>query len=126
MVRAASASYTQGMAGSDVSILAAALALAAGFHGIVTRGPLTPVCKVSAPCSAPAVGAVLVFSRAGHRPVRVRTTAGGRYAVRLAPGYYTVRVNPTPRVGSGLHPVRVHVARNVDGRLDFSIDTGIR
>lgn len=107
-------------------MLFAALALASGLHGIVTRGPITPVCKVGVPCSAPAVGAVLVFSRAGHSAVRVRTGAGGRYSVRLAPGYYTVRVSPVPRIGSGIRPVHVHVARNVNGRLDFSIDTGIR
>ena len=69
-----------------MSVVFAALALAGGLHGIVTRGPITPVCKVNVPCSAPAVGAVLVFSRAGSRPVRIRTGAGGRYSVRLAPG----------------------------------------
>jgi hypothetical protein len=107
-------------------VVFAALALAGGLHGIVTRGPITPVCKVNVPCSAPAVGAVLVFSRAGYQPVRIRTGAGGRYSVRLAPGYYTVRLSPAPRIGFGLRPVHVHVARNVDARLDFSIDTGLR
>jgi hypothetical protein len=31
-----------------------------------------------------------------------------------------------PAIGRGLRPRRVHVARGVYGRLDFSIDTGIR
>jgi hypothetical protein len=46
--------------------------------------------------------------------------------VHLTPGYYTVQVSPVPRIGFGIRPAHVHVARNVDGRLDFSIDTGIR
>ncbi|MGZ4371457.1 MAG: hypothetical protein ACXVRQ_04585 [Gaiellaceae bacterium] len=105
---------------------ALALVLFSGLHGIVTRGPTTPVCKVGVRCSAPAVGAVLVFSRVGHKAVRVRTGAGGHYSVRLAPGSYTVQVSPSPRIGTGIRPAHVHVARNVDARLDFSIDTGIR
>jgi hypothetical protein len=109
-----------------VNVLVVALALASGLHGIVTRGPTMPVCKVGVPCSAPAVGAVLVFSRAGHTTTRVRARAGGRYSVRLAPGYYTVTVSPVPRIGFGIRPTRVHVARDIYARLDFSIDTGIR
>ena len=107
-------------------MLLAALALAGGLHGIVTRGPIMPVCRVGVPCTAPAVGAVLVFSRDGHTAARVRTGAGGRYSVHLVPGYYTVRISPIPRIGFGIRPVHVHVRRNVDARLDFSIDTGIR
>lgn len=106
--------------------LLAALVMVGGLHGIVTRGPITPVCMVGVPCSAPAVGAVLVFSRDGHTAARVHTGAGGRYSVHLAPGYYTVRVSPVPRIGFGIRPAQVHVRRNVDARLDFSIDTGIR
>ena len=109
-----------------MSVLFAALALRSGLHGIVTRGPTTPVCRAGVPCSAPAVGAVLVFSRAGHMVLRVRTGAGGRYSVHLTPGYYTVQISPVPRIGFGTRPAHVHVARNVNARLDFSIDTGIR
>jgi hypothetical protein len=109
-----------------VSALIAALVLASGLHGIVTRGPITPVCRVGVPCSAPAVGAVLVFSRVGHATTRVRVGAGGRYSVRLAPGYYRVTVSPASQVGSGVRPNRVHVTCGLDARLDFSIDTGIR
>jgi hypothetical protein len=103
-----------------------ALMLLSGLHGIVMRGPTRPVCKAGVTCNAPAVGAVLVFSRAGHTAVRVRTGAGGRYSVHLTPGYYTVQVSPVPRIGFGIRPTHVHVTRNVDARLDFSIDTGIR
>jgi hypothetical protein len=107
--------------------LALGLVLAlTGFHGVVTRGPTTPTCVEGQPCTEPAVGAVLVFSRSGRDVGRARAGAGGRYAIRLAPGYYTVRTAVTPKIGTGVRPRRVHVARGVYGRLDFRIDTGIR
>jgi hypothetical protein len=96
-----------------------------GLHGVVTRGPTTPVCQVGKPCSEPAVGAVLAFSRDGRVAARVRAGAGGRYAVRLAAGTYAVRVIPAQRIG-GLTPRQVRVRAGLDGRVDFSIDTGIR
>ena len=104
----------------------AVLAVLSGLRGTVSRGPTTPVCRVGVPCSAPAVGAVLVFSRRGQAAVRVRAGAGGRYSVHLDPGYYTVAISPVPRIGFGLRPARVHVASGVDAHLDFSVDTGIR
>lgn len=87
------------------------------------RGPTTPVCMLGKPCSEPAVGAVLAFSRAG-RVVHVRVGAGGRYAVRLARGTYTVRELPAAKIGTGVRPDRVRVAGPM--RADFFIDTGIR
>ena len=99
--------------------------LSSGFHGTVTRGPITPVCKVGTPCTAPAVGAVRVFSRNGAVAARVRTGADGRYAVRLRPGFYTVSTRPVSKIGS-IEPRRVHVQTGLFGRLDFRIDTGIR
>ncbi|HEV7134905.1 MAG TPA: hypothetical protein VGN27_14350 [Gaiellaceae bacterium] len=107
---------------------ALALALVAavsGLHGIVTRGPTHPVCQVGTPCTAPAVGTVLVFSRSGHAPVKVRIGAGGRYSARLAAGYYAVSTSPPARIG-GIKPREVRVRAGVDGHLDFRIDTGIR
>src|SRR5262245_1820980 len=104
----------------------AVLAVVSGLHGTVSRGPVTPVCRVGVPCSAPAVGAVLVFSRRGRPVARIRAGAGGRYSVQLEPGYYTVAISPVRRVGFGLRPSRVHVAAGVDAHVDFSVDTGIR
>jgi hypothetical protein len=102
------------------------LAAVSGLHGTVSRGPTSPVCRVGVPCSAPAVGVVLVFSRRGQA-VRVRAGVGGRYSVHLEPGYYTVAIrSPVPRIGFVLRPARVHVAPGVDAHLDFSVDTGIR
>ena len=109
-----------------MSVLLGLALIMSGLHGVVTRGPTTPVCQVGKPCSEPAVGAVLVFSRSGQVVARVRAGAGGRYAVHLRSGYYAVRVSPTPKVGSGLRPLQVRVHSGVFERLDFEIDTGIR
>jgi hypothetical protein len=106
------------------ALLSLVLALS-GLHGVVTRGPITPVCQVGKPCSEPAVGAVLVFSHNGRVAARVRAGAGGRYVVRLQPGFYAVRVSPPQTIG-GLKPLQVHVHSGVNGRVDFQIDTGIR
>ena len=69
--------------------LVAAVVLLSGLHGIVTKGPTMPVCRVGQPCSAPAQ-VTLLFQRAG-KTTRVRTTATGTYRARLVPGYYTVK-----------------------------------
>ena len=104
-----------------MAVVAVALAL---LHGIVVRGPTTPVCMVSRPCSAPAVGAVLAFSRGGRVVARARVGAGGRYSVRLAPGAYLVTQAPPSRIGAGVRPGRVRVG--VSATVNFFIDTGIR
>ena len=109
-----------------MSVLLAFALVASGLHGVVTRGPTRPVCQVGTPCTAPAVGAVLLFSRDGHVVARVRAGAGGRYSVRLLPGYYAVSLSPAPRIGTGMRPREVHVAAGVFARVDFSFDTGIR
>lgn len=110
-----------------MTALFATLAVLTGtLHGVVMRGPTAPVCREGMPCNAPADGAVLVFSRDGRVAARLRIGPTGRYTIRLAAGAYLVRQAPTPRIGFGLRPDRVHVARGVSTRVDFFIDTGIR
>ncbi len=109
-----------------IALLLALAVTASGFHGVVMRGPVQPVCKVGQPCSEPAKGATLVFSHAGHVVARVHVADDGHYAVHLASGYYDVRTAVAHPVGRGIMPQHVHVARGVYGRLDFEIDTGIR
>jgi hypothetical protein len=108
-----------------VSLLVGVALVLSGVYGVVMRGPTTPVCRVGTPCSAPAVGAVLVFSRNGLVVARVRVGAGGRYSVRLDPGTYSVAQPVAPKIG-GLQPRRVVIRRGVFARVDFRIDTGIR
>jgi hypothetical protein len=113
-----------------LAVLTASLALLAapsaratattGLHGIVLRGPVTPVCVAEQPCYEPAVGAVLTFSRAGTVIARARVGSGGRYRVVLKPGLYTVRASHR------IDPTTARVRSGRMTRLDFSIDTGIR
>lgn len=105
--------------------MAASLALALVLiHGVVMRGPTQPVCQVGKPCSAPAVGVTLVFSRPGHGAVRVKTVTGGRYMVRLPPATYSVSTAPRMTIGAGIRPSTVRV--RTAATINFYIDTGIR
>src|SRR5436305_1077171 len=100
--------------------------LATGLHGTVVRAPTTPVCRVGTPCSAPAAGVVLIFSRDGKAVASTTTTARGFYAVTLAPGRYAVRTRMAPKIGTGLRPAAVTVPTGVRVRVNFTLDTGIR
>jgi hypothetical protein len=100
---------------------ASTAALRSGAFGIVTRGPIVPVCSVEQPCDAPATGAVLTFLEAGRQTANVTVGSGGVYRIHLAPGLYTVRSNMRR-----LTPVTVRIIPGRMIRVDFSIDTGIR
>src|SRR5207248_7702736 len=69
--------------------------LRSGLFGTVMRGPTSPVCAAETPCSAPAAGAVLVFSRRGSDIARVTVAAHGLY--RLRPPAVTYSVLCCPR-----------------------------
>jgi hypothetical protein len=93
-----------------------------GLHGVVTRGPVTPICTAEERCSEPAAGAVLVFSRSGSDVARAHVHPDGTYRITLPTGIYTIRV-------ASLRPLEPQAARVIAGRyrhVDFSIDTGIR
>jgi hypothetical protein len=99
-----------------------------GLRGLVTRGPIVPVCAVERPCDEPAKNVTLVFVRNGKVTRRTKTNDQGRYRVALAPGLYAVRL-PTGQkltIGRGLEPTHARVIANRFRRVDFSIDTGIR
>jgi hypothetical protein len=97
-----------------------------GLHGVVVRGPITPMCVAEQPCTAPATNVTLLFSRGGRIVGRAVTDSAGRYRLRLPAGLYVVRRPVTVTIGRGMEPnrARVYVGRFV--RVDFSIDTGIR
>ena len=111
-----------------VSIFVSAIALLVGtVHGVVMRGPITPVCRVGTPCEAPAARLALVFSRTGTQTrVRITTDAHGRYRLRARAGTYTVSTAKPPAIGRGLEPETVRVRAGRDVRADFHLDTGIR
>jgi hypothetical protein len=101
---------------------AQATTVTSGLYGGVTRGPITPVCVAEQPCTAPAGGAVLVFSRQGRESGRVRVHSDGSYRIALPGGTYTVRaLSARP-----LDPGTAWVRRGHFRHVDFSIDTGIR
>ena len=95
-----------------------------GLHGTVIKGPITPVCSVDQPCSAPAQ-VTLLFRRA-DRVYRTRSSVAGVYRVTLPAGYYTVTTLERIGITRNIRPMRVHVRAGYRDRLDFRIDTGIR
>ena len=102
-----------------------ALALLLGsLHGTVTRGPITPVCKVGTSCNGPAAHMTLFFKRAG-KTVKTTTGAAGGYRLSLAAGTYIVRTNQKT-FGTTPRPESVRVIAKTDRRVDFFVDTGIR
>ena len=116
-----------------VSALGLALAAGAsattprsGLYGVVTRGPITPVCAAEQSCDAPAKGVTLLFWRNDHVVGRALTDADGRYRLRLPAGLYTVRRAAAPIIDRKLDPDHARVLRRRMSRVDFSIDTGIR
>ena len=78
------------------------------------------------PCSEPAVGVQLSFSRGSKVVAMALTGAGGRYSVRLPAGTYIVAQRPAAKIGTGVRPQQVRVVGAESRRVDLFIDTGIR
>jgi hypothetical protein len=95
------------------------------LYGVLTEGPIRPVCRVDEPCDAPAPGVTLRFLRSGRAVARAVTRAGGRYRIRLRAGTYAVRTNRRP-FGAVPTPATVRVVAGRTRRVDLAIDTGIR
>jgi hypothetical protein len=104
---------------TGVAVLAALLS---GLTGVVSRGPVTPVCRAGEPCSKPYAHATLVFSRPGVTK-RAVTDEKGAYRIALAPGRYEVRVL---RAQFGWKPTTAVVPRGRYAKLNLFVDTGIR
>jgi hypothetical protein len=97
-----------------------------GLYGVVTRAPITPVCRAEEPCSAPAAHVTLLFSHNGHAVARATTRRDGRYRLHLSPGLYTVRRPSATVLDRRLEPDHARVRKGRFIRVDFAIDTGIR
>jgi hypothetical protein len=95
-----------------------------GLAGTVTRGPITPVCRVGIPCDALAPNLTLTFTHAAVN-VTTRTDQRGRYRIELPVGTYVVRTSSKP-FGRTPQPGTVRVRAGTIERIDFTIDTGIR
>ena len=105
---------------------AGAATVPSGLRGVVTRGPITPICVAEQPCDAPAKHATLIFSRHGSVAGRTTTDKQGRYRIQLLPGLYHVSRSVASHIGGGLEPDQARVRAGRFVRVDFSIDTGIR
>ena len=105
---------------------AGAATVSSGLRGIVTRGPISPVCVAEQPCDAPAKHATLLFSRNGSVVRRATTDMEGRYRIQLPPGLYHVSRSVGSHIGGGLEPDQARVRPGRFIRVNFSIDTGIR
>jgi hypothetical protein len=99
-------------------------AVVAGLFGTVVLSPATPVCQAGKPCTAPAAGVRLTFSRGSTAVKSVVTSSAGRYRVVLAPGVYAVRVGRSKI--ARLAPTTVTVVRGTFRQRNFTLDTGIR
>jgi DNA-binding beta-propeller fold protein YncE len=92
------------------------------LQGKVSRGPITPTCRIGNPCSAPARGLTLRFSKDGNQAVVAQTKTGkdGAYRIDLPPGIYFVMA------AQPVKPQHVTVPKGRYARVDFSFDTKIR
>ena len=111
------------LAAFGVAVPATAGRTSTGLRGLVTRGPITPVCRVDTPCSAPAKHVTIVFTRNGVSKSTV-TGDSGRYSILLAAGTYAVRIPAGARFG--YKPRTVYVTAGRMSTRNFSIDIGIR
>ena len=113
-----------------VALVLGATAATAGQAGSGLRGqvliePAFPICRVDQPCTKPAAGVVLVFSKRGVEVKRTRTADDGTYRVALRPGTYNVAAPGPSRVRT-LDPTRVSVVRGRYRRVLFKLDIGIQ
>jgi len=92
--------------------------------GLVTRSPITPVCRAGVPCGAPDPDVVLRFASSGL-VTTTRSDGHGRYRIELPAGTYRVSTSQTP-FGRIPDPAVVRVRAGQSETVDFTVDTGIR
>ena len=89
------------------------------LFGTVSGGAGGACPSQEGPCSIPASGVTLSFTRAGSATVTATTNAAGHYRVHLPAGRYTVEGSRP------LKPRHVDVSAGDSRRVDFSADTKI-
>ena len=97
-----------------------------GLTGTVSRGPITPVCRVDVPCDAP-FSATFGVELGGKHLTDFHSDTDGHFTVFLAPGTY--RITPAADApllapSSQSKPVEVGASGLTTVQLQF--DTGIR
>jgi len=98
-----------------------------GLQGIITLGPVTPVCLPSPPCYQPVRGTFAVYR--GNRLVASFTSqANGAYSIHLPPGDYRVvprGPGPIPFPETQLLPATVRAGTGLTDQ-DLSYSTFLR
>jgi hypothetical protein len=98
-----------------------------GLTGTVTRGPVTPVCRVDVPCDAP-FSSRFTVQQGGTLVAQFQSDQAGQFTVFLQPGAYTVvPAADAPIISPERQAKPVTVANN--GQLtvvQLTFDTGIR
>jgi hypothetical protein len=100
--------------------------LETGLEGVVTRGPIQPVCSVDVPCDAPFSAEFRVFQE-DRIVASFHSDSGGRFRVELMPGSYEVAPDPDAPIflaETQRRPVEVGPTGITNVTLQF--DTGIR
>jgi hypothetical protein len=82
--------------------------------------PRSAVCPPDEPCDPPPAAGAVVFSRSGRVAGQVRIGAAGAFALRLAPGKYTIRL-AARAFGPQLSPATVQVPRTGRVWLKLSV-----
>src|SRR5262245_56131665 len=97
-----------------------------GLTGVVSRGPVTPVCRADIVCDAPFSAGFSVTQAARH-VADFRSDANGRFTVSLPPGTY--RITPhadAPLMAPEIQAKTVEVAQAGLTYVTLQFDTGIR
>ena len=97
-----------------------------GLTGTVVRGPVTPVCTVNVPCSAP-FSATFTVKSGSSTVTSFQSDIQGQFKVMLYPGAYTIVPAfdaPMMSPSSQLKTVTVGSTGLTTVALEF--DTGIR
>ena len=97
-----------------------------GLTGVVVRGPVTPVCQVDVPCTAP-FSATFTVGQNARTVAQFHSGADGTFTVMLPAGVYSVVPSsdaPIISPQSQAKTVTVQATGLTEVRLEF--DTGIR
>ena len=102
------------------------VALTTGLTGTVSRGPITPVCRVDVPCDAP-LSASFEVRQNGRRVATFRSDSQGRFTVTLRPGtYVVVPAADAPLMNPSAQTKTVEVGAEGLTSVQLAFDTGIR
>ena len=97
-----------------------------GLTGTVVRTPVTPVCSVTVPCSAP-FSAAFSVDRGGAVVSHFVSDTDGHFSVMLSPGTYQIVPGPdAPLIAPTSQVKTVTVQGTGLTTVTLEFDTGIR